>query len=251
MPEPKTSDARAGDSRVLTRRPHANAKRLRLQKKIKKRKPTDDKDSKSSSSSDSESETKNEESEVKMLKQRPNLWGRMGTLGGFTGDLVGDKEKEAAMDRLNLAGILNILDGVVDTPGRVLVMTSNHPEKLDSALIRPGRIDKSIYLGFMTGECAAEMIEHYFQPDVVTVEKRRRLVELLDGVASPNCPSGEEISKLEITPARLEQLCAEFDTVEEICNSLEKFLSKKQYALSKTSSVSVEGVLKKTFSKVL
>ena len=39
-------------------------------------------------------------------------------------------------DTLNLAGILNTLDGVVDTPGRLLVMTSNHPEKLDPALIR-------------------------------------------------------------------------------------------------------------------
>lgn len=30
---------------------------------------------------------------------------------------------------------------------RLLIMTSNHPEKLDPALIRPGRIDKIIYLG--------------------------------------------------------------------------------------------------------
>ena len=34
-----------------------------------------------------------------------------------------------------------MLDGVVDSPGRILIMTSNHPEKLDPALIRPGRVD--------------------------------------------------------------------------------------------------------------
>ena len=39
--------------------------------------------------------------------------------------------------------------GVVDTPERLLVMTSNHPEKLDPALIRPGRIDKQILLGYL------------------------------------------------------------------------------------------------------
>jgi hypothetical protein len=39
-------------------------------------------------------------------------------------------------------GLLNVLDGVVDTPGRIVVMTSNHPDKLDPALIRPGRINK-------------------------------------------------------------------------------------------------------------
>ena len=50
-------------------------------------------------------------------------------------------------DKLNLAGLLNVLDGVVDTPGRILVMTTNHPEKLDPALIRPGRINKRLHLG--------------------------------------------------------------------------------------------------------
>lgn len=45
-----------------------------------------------------------------------------------------------------LAGLLNILDGVVDTPGRLIVMTSNHPERLDPALIRPGRINRKVGL---------------------------------------------------------------------------------------------------------
>lgn len=45
-------------------------------------------------------------------------------------------------DDLNLAGLLNVLDGVVDTPGRLLVLSTNHPEMLDPALIRPGRINR-------------------------------------------------------------------------------------------------------------
>jgi hypothetical protein len=47
-------------------------------------------------------------------------------------------------DDLNLAGLLNVLDGVVDTPNRIVIMTTNHPEKLDPALIRPGRINKKV-----------------------------------------------------------------------------------------------------------
>ena len=39
-------------------------------------------------------------------------------------------------DRLDLSGILNVLDGVVDTSDRILVMTTNHPERLDPALVR-------------------------------------------------------------------------------------------------------------------
>ena len=46
--------------------------------------------------------------------------------------------KDDGLDELNLSGVLNVLDGVVDSPGRILIMTTNHPEKLDPALIRPG-----------------------------------------------------------------------------------------------------------------
>lgn len=42
-----------------------------------------------------------------------------------------------------------MLDGVVDTPGRIVVMTTNHVDVLDPALIRPGRIDKKICLDYM------------------------------------------------------------------------------------------------------
>lgn len=45
---------------------------------------------------------------------------------------------------LSLSGLLNILDGVASPEGIVLIMTTNHPEKLDAALIRPGRIDLRI-----------------------------------------------------------------------------------------------------------
>ncbi|CZS93462.1 related to BCS1 protein precursor [Rhynchosporium agropyri] len=46
--------------------------------------------------------------------------------------------------RISLSGLLNILDGVASQEGRVLIMTTNHKEKLDEALIRPGRVDMSI-----------------------------------------------------------------------------------------------------------
>lgn len=60
-------------------------------------------------------------------------------------------------DKLDLSGLLNVLDGVVDCPNRILIMTTNHPEKLDPALIRPGRIDKIIYLGYLQPPEAKEV----------------------------------------------------------------------------------------------
>ena len=46
--------------------------------------------------------------------------------------------------RISLSGLLNVLDGVASHEGRVLIMTTNHREKFDEALIRPGRVDMSV-----------------------------------------------------------------------------------------------------------
>ena len=40
--------------------------------------------------------------------------------------------------QLTLATLLEVLDGVMEMEGRMLVITTNYPEKLDKALIRPG-----------------------------------------------------------------------------------------------------------------
>merc|ERR1719426_472611 len=87
--------------------------------------------------------------------------------GGFMSSPYGSSMYGSAYaqkrDKLNLSGLLNVLDGVVDTPERIVVMTSNHPEVLDPALIRPGRIDQKLFLGHMKAHNVIRMIEHYFQ----------------------------------------------------------------------------------------
>jgi len=49
-------------------------------------------------------------------------------------------------DNLTLDDLLNLWDGIRETPGRILIITSNFYEKLDKALIRPGRIDITLEL---------------------------------------------------------------------------------------------------------
>jgi ATP-dependent Zn protease len=63
---------------------------------------------------------------------------------------------------ITLSFILNLLDGILETPGRILVITSNYPEKLDKALIRPGRIDIKIQFDNATRELIKEMIENFY-----------------------------------------------------------------------------------------
>ena len=49
---------------------------------------------------------------------------------------------------ITLSAFLNIIDGVASSEGRILVMTTNHIEKLDPAILRPGRVDLTICFGF-------------------------------------------------------------------------------------------------------
>ena len=52
--------------------------------------------------------------------------------------------KENTNGKISLSALLNVIDGVSSSEGRVLIMTTNHIEKLDPALIRPGRVDMKV-----------------------------------------------------------------------------------------------------------
>ncbi|CAF4311531.1 unnamed protein product, partial [Adineta steineri] len=54
--------------------------------------------------------------------------------------LLGE-DQTAPKDPLTLSFLLNLIDGIIEQPSRILIMTSNHPEQIDPALLRPGRID--------------------------------------------------------------------------------------------------------------
>ncbi len=69
------------------------------------------------------------------------------------------KKKESG---ITLSGLLNAIDGVVATPGRILIMTTNHPEILDDALIRPGRCDAKFQFDFCTKTQIKELYQMFF-----------------------------------------------------------------------------------------
>ena len=117
---------------------------------------------------------------------------------------------KAKRDELNLSGLLNVLDGVVDTPGRMLIMTSNHPEMLDPALIRPGRIDKKLLLSYLGYQDLVKMLEHYFQIglDDKQIERMRNAIE--------------DPPALKLTPAQVEQMACEHESVEDMMDAIEE-----------------------------
>jgi chaperone BCS1 len=74
---------------------------------------------------------------------------------------VNDNAKDENAMKITLSGFLNAIDGIGARDNRILIMTSNHAEKLDAALIRPGRIDMIEEVGLLEKPEALEMIKAF------------------------------------------------------------------------------------------
>jgi chaperone BCS1 len=86
---------------------------------------------------------------------------------------------------MTLSGLLNCLDGPTSRDGRIICMTSNAPDNLDPALVRPGRCDKKIHFGYANEEICVKLFVHLYTktPD-----------ELLEGETSAS--AHHDISQL-------------------------------------------------------
>ena len=67
---------------------------------------------------------------------------------------------------ITLDDILNLWDGIRETPGRILIISSNHYDKLDPALIRPGRIDITHELSNASHNTISEIYFHFFGKEI-------------------------------------------------------------------------------------
>ncbi|KAI2609282.1 BCS1 N terminal-domain-containing protein [Hypoxylon sp. NC1633] len=94
---------------------------------------------------------------------------------------------------ISLSGLLNAIDGVASHEGRVLIMTTNNPEQLDSALIRPGRVDLQVAFSNATREQARELFVRMYEGD------QGRASSSSSPPSSPSPTS--ELKAIEETPA--------------------------------------------------
>ena len=74
--------------------------------------------------------------------------------------------KDVLADELTLGDVLQALDGTIECPGRMIILTSNHPKRLDRALIRPGRVDLHLEFGKIGAETIHEMVSALLGMDV-------------------------------------------------------------------------------------
>lgn len=93
---------------------------------------------------------------------------------------------QSQSEKLDIGTLLNLMDGVLETPGRILVMTTNRASMLDPALIRPGRID---------------IIVHFQKC------KKHEVIEMYEGITGESIPEDivEKIADSKFTPAKVTQ----------------------------------------------
>lgn len=74
------------------------------------------------------------------------------------------------------SGLLNALDGVASAEERIIFMTTNHVDRLDDALIRPGRVDMTVHLGNATGWQMERLWDRFYAKHDPTSDGKRRFI---------------------------------------------------------------------------
>ena len=72
---------------------------------------------------------------------------------------LGDEEETEPID---LSFLLNLLDGTLEASGRILCISSNFPERIDKALIRPGRIDMIVHFRKCNRDILRQMVDSFY-----------------------------------------------------------------------------------------
>jgi mitochondrial chaperone BCS1 len=88
------------------------------------------------------------------------------------------REKQDARIQISFSGLLNALDGVGAQEGRIVVLTTNHRERLDAALIRPGRIDVEVELGNASAAQLRGLLQRFLPVAADDQARRERLLAL-------------------------------------------------------------------------
>lgn len=87
---------------------------------------------------------------------------------------------------VTFSGLLNALDGVTSAEECITFMTTNHPEKLDPALMRPGRVDFKVLINNATEYQVRKMFLRFYEnEDKLCDEFMRKYKDLgINGVST-------------------------------------------------------------------
>lgn len=99
------------------------------------------------------------------------------------------RNDDGSNQKITLSFLLNLFDGVLETPGRITFMTTNFVDKLDKAFTRPGRIDVIGKFGFADHSQLIAIIEHRY--DTKLSEEQINIINNM-----PQCITPAEVSRI-------------------------------------------------------
>uniref|UniRef100_A0ACD5V1M6 Uncharacterized protein n=1 Tax=Avena sativa TaxID=4498 RepID=A0ACD5V1M6_AVESA len=135
---------------------------------------------------------------------------------------------------ITLSGLLNYIDGLWSTSGeeRIIIFTTNYKDRLDPALLRPGRMDMHIHMGYCGWEAFQTLAHNYFGLD--------------DHALFPEIQP--LLAKVEATPAEVSEMLLRSDDVETAMRGLVKFLGDKKRGIRKVTDIKNDDVAEKASS---
>ena len=92
-------------------------------------------------------------------------------------------EKDKEKRDLTLSDLLEVFDGVLEMKGKTMVITTNHLDKLDPALIRPGRVDTMLEFRKATKDTVRDIFQHFFTSEMMPEDLD--MDQVTDGVLTP------------------------------------------------------------------
>lgn len=129
--------------------------------------------------------------------------------------LIDDEKLEKSKSLIDIHFILSLLDGVGNDTGRVIIATTNNPDKINPLFLRPGRFDVVMKLGY----CSFNMFK-----DII----KTKYEELTNEFFTENENKINELLKLNITPLILINKLVISSSIDNLLIELSK-LSKQTY----------------------
>lgn len=116
---------------------------------------------------------------------------------------------------LNLSKFLNIIDGIPERTGQIIIFNTNYPDQLDDALLRPGRVDCLIHFQKMNADNMLTMILNFFE--LKETDKND-----YDYISQNKKNIRDKLSTIERkwTPAELFQICSKYNDIHKILDYL-------------------------------
>lgn len=107
---------------------------------------------------------------------------------------------------VTFSGLLNALDGVAAGEERIAFLTTNHIDRLDEALIRPGRVDMTVRIGEATRHQAGEMWDRFYGDVDTEGTGKERFLQRLEDLSLVSDVAGEKNPQLHTSTAAIQGL---------------------------------------------